>query len=177
MDIIQFVAGSIGQWKSQRSAHHMIFGHFEAVRSAIDIVTLTPDDPAVIELCHAYDIDPHQAVSPFQMSWEGESDWDEQEVLKGSTVLVPIPDPNLPNRGLLLRDRGYAETMAAAAKYQITEDSVFILTTEYDRAAAEERIWFVNPNLRFRVSTIKTSDGTGVVTASFSSELRAMPKV
>ena len=66
--------------------------------------------------------------------------------------------------------------MAAAARYHITEDGVFVLITEYDRAAAEERIWFVNPNLRFRVATIKTSDGTGVVTASFSSELRTMPK-
>ena len=176
MDITQFVAGSIGQWKSQRSAHHMIFGHFEAVRSEIEILAITPHNPAVIELCQAYDIDPSQAVSPFHMSWEGESDWDEKEVLKGSTVLVPIPDLNLPNQGLLLRDRGYAETMAAAARYHITEDGVFVLITEYDRAAAEERIWFVNPNLRFRVSTIKTSDGTGVVTASFSSELRTMPK-
>ena len=176
MDITQFVAGSIGQWKSQRSAHHMIFGHFEAVRSEIEILAITPHNPAVIELCQAYDIDPNQAVSPFHMSWEGESDWDEKEVLKGSTVLVPIPDLNLPNQGLLLRDRGYAETMAAAAKYHITEDGVFVLITEYDRAAAEERIWFVNPNLRFRVATIKTSDGTGVVTASFSSELRTMPK-
>jgi phycoerythrin-associated linker protein len=176
MDITQFVAGSIGQWRSQRSAHHMIFGHFEAVRSEIEILAITPHNPAVIELCQAYDIDPSQAVSPFHMSWEGESDWDDKEVLKGSTVLVPIPDPNLPNQGLLLRDRGYAETMAAAAKYHITEDGVFVLITEYDRAAAEERIWFVNPNLRFRVSTIKTSDGTGVVTASFSSELRVMPK-
>lgn len=173
MDITQFVTSSIGQWKSQRSAHHMIFSHFEAVRSEIDIVALTPDNPAVIELCQAYDIDPSLAVVPFQMSWEGESDWND-EVLTGSTILVPIPDPNSPNRGQLLRDRGYAETIPAAARYHITEDGVFVLITEYDRAAAEERIWFVNPNLRFRVSTIKTSDGTGVVTASFSSELRAM---
>ncbi len=176
MDITQFVEGSIGQWRSQRSAHHMVFAHFEAVRSEIDIVALTPDNLAVIELCQSYDIDPSQAVAPFHMSWEGESDWDEKEVLKGSTVLVPIPDPNIPNKGLLLRDRGYAETMPAAAHYHITEDGVFVLITEYDRAAAEERIWFVNPNLRFRVATIKTSDGTGVVTASFSSELRNMSK-
>ena len=137
MDITQFVAGSIGQWKSQRSAHHMIFGHFEAVRSEIEILAITPHNPAVIELCQAYDIDPRQAVSPFHMSWEGESDWDEKEVLKGSTVLVPIPDPTLPNQGLLLRDRGYAETIPAAGRYQISEDGVFILLTVYDRAAAE----------------------------------------
>jgi phycoerythrin-associated linker protein len=170
MDITQFVESSIGQWRSQRSAHHMIFGHFEAVRSEIDIVALAPDNPAVIELCHGYEIEPSRSVSPFQMSW------DEKEILKGSTVLVPIPDPNVPNRGQLLRDRGYAETIPAAGQYEITADGVFILITEYDRAAAEERIWFVNPNLRFRVSMIKTSDGTGVVTASFSSELRSLAK-
>jgi phycoerythrin-associated linker protein len=172
MDINQFVANSIGQWKSQRSAHHMIFSHFEAVRSEIDIVALTVDRSEVIELCKSYQIDPIQAVAPFQMTWEGESDWDEKEVLAGSTFLVPIPDPKIPNCGKLLRDRGYAETMPAVGEYRITEDNVFILTTEYDRAAAEERIWFVNPNLRFRVAQIKTSDGKGVITASFSSELR-----
>ncbi len=174
MDINQFVASSIGQWKSQRSAHHMIFSHFEAVRSVIDIVALTVDRPEVIDLCTSYDIEPSQAVAPFQMSWEGESDWDEKEVLKGSTILVPIPDSKLANQGKLLRDRGYAETMPAVGEYKITEDGVFILNTEYDRAAAEERIWFVNPNLRFRVSQIKTSDGNGVITASFSSELRTI---
>ena len=172
MDITQFVNSSIGQWRSQRSAHHMVFSHFEAVRSEIEIGLLSPTDVAVIELCQAYTIDPSLAVAPFHMSWEGQSDWDENEVLKGSTVLVPVPDPDRPNHGQLLRDRGYAETIPAAGRYQITAEGVFILLTEYDRAAAEERIWFANPNLRFRVSTIKTSDGTGIVTASFASELK-----
>jgi phycoerythrin-associated linker protein len=51
---------------------------------------------------------------------------------------------------------------------------MFVLVTPYDRASAEERIWFINPNLRFRVSTINTSEGTGVLTASFSSEVRTV---
>jgi phycoerythrin-associated linker protein len=144
------------------------------VQSVIDIVALTPDEPGVLELCKSYDIDPRTVDSPFRMSWEGQSDWDEQEVLKGSTILVPVPDPEFPQRGKLLRDQGYAETIAAAGNYHLTEDGTFVLLTEYDRAAAEEKIWFVNPNLRFRVSVIKTSDGTGVVSASFSSEIRAL---
>ncbi len=172
MDISEFVERSIGQWRSQRSAHHLIFSHFEAVLSEIDIVSLAADDPAVLDLCKSYDIDPQHAIAPFRMSWEGQSDWDEKEVLKGSTVLVPIPDPEIPKRGKLLREQGYAETMPAVGRYHLTEDDTFVLLTEYDRAAAEEKIWFVNPNLRFRVSTIKTSNGTGVVTASFSSEIR-----
>jgi len=94
-------------------------------------------------------------------------------VLKGSTVLVPVPDRMDVRKGRLLREQGYAETMAAVGNYHFTDDGTFVLVTPYDRASAEERIWFVNPNLRFRVSMIKTSEGTGVLTASFSSEVRS----
>jgi phycoerythrin-associated linker protein len=174
MDIIKFVTLSLGRWRSQRSAHHLAFAHFEAVTSTIEIVALAQDDPEVVNLCQSYQIDPKLTVSPFRMSWEGESDWDEQEVLKGTTVLVPIPEPNTSNKGRLLRDQGYAETIPAVGNYTITEDGTFILQTQYDRATAEEKIWFATPNLRLRVSLIKTSEGTGVVTASFSSEIRSL---
>lgn len=176
MNITEFVERSLGRWRSQRSAHHLAFGHFEAIQSVIDIVAISLDDPAVVDLCKSYNVDTKAVVSPFRMSWDGQSDWDENEVLKGSCILVPVPDPNYPNRGKLLRDQGYAETMAAAGNYYLTEDETFVLVTEYDRAAAEEKIWFVNPNVRCRVSLIKTSAGTGVVTASFSSEIRQVVK-
>lgn len=173
MDIQAFVQQSIGQWRSQRSAHHLAFRHFEAIESVIDITTVSPNDAAVVELCKAYSIDPAAAVCPFRMQWEGQSDWDDgAETMAGTCILVPVPDPIQPNRGQLLRDQGYAETMAAVGEYHLTEEGTFVLTTAYDRAAAEEKIWFVNPNLRCRVSLIKTSAGTGVVTASFSSEIR-----
>ncbi|OUC15321.1 MAG: phycobiliprotein lyase [Alkalinema sp. CACIAM 70d] len=173
MDITQFVEQSIGRWKSQRSAHHLIFAHFEAVRSEISIEKLAVDDPAVIGLCKAYNVDPAQIAQPFRMSWQGESDWDEDgDPLEGSTVLIPVPDPDRSNHGQLLREQGYAETIPAVGHYHLTEDGTFVLLTEYDRAAAEEKIWFANPNVRCRVSFIKTSDGSGIVTASFSSEIR-----
>jgi phycoerythrin-associated linker protein len=174
MDISQFIEQSIGRWRSQRSAHHLAFAHFEAVESTIDIVPLSLDDPAVMALCKSYGIDPQTAVSPFRMSWEGQSDWDETEVLKGTCVLVPIPDPDQPKQGKLLRDQGYAETIEAVGRYSFTDDDTFVLVTDYDRAAAEEKIWFVTPNVRCRVSLIRTSDGTGVVTASFASEVRSL---
>ncbi|MEM9816627.1 MAG: phycobiliprotein lyase [Cyanobacteria bacterium P01_D01_bin.6] len=173
MDIQEFVEKSIGQWRSQRSAHHLAFSHFEAVESVIDNEVISLEDASVIELCKSYKVHPSRVVSPFKMSWEGQSDWDDgEEVLKGSSVLVPVPDPSQPNAGKLLREQGYAETMAAAGDYRIIEDGTFVLVTSYDRAAAEEKIWFVNPNVRCRVSLIKTSAGSGVVTASFSSEIR-----
>ncbi|AKG22019.1 phycobiliprotein lyase [Calothrix sp. 336/3] len=171
MNIQEFVASSVGHWRSQRSAHHLAFSHFEAVQSEIDIISLADDDSAVIDLCKSYDVDPQTVVSPFRMTWEGQSDWDDSEI-KGSCVLVPVPDPKDSHRGKLLRDQGYAETIAAVGEYYFTEDGTFVLVTPYERAAAEEKIWFVNPNVRCRVSLIKTSAGTGVVTASFSSEIR-----
>lgn len=177
MDITQFVEQSIGRWKAQRSAHHLIFGHFEAVRSTIAIERLPVDDTAVLELCQTNQIDPRWIAPPFRMTWAGTSDWDDAEILKGTTVLVPVPDRTRPNQGQLLRDQGYAETMPAVGQYRLTADQVFVLVTEYDRAAAEEKIWFGNPNLRFRVALIKTSDGAGVVTASFSSEIRDLAPV
>ncbi|NJN62568.1 MAG: phycobiliprotein lyase [Coleofasciculaceae cyanobacterium RL_1_1] len=172
MNISEFVERSIGHWRSQRSAHHLAFRHFEAVESEIDIEPISVNDTAVIELCQSHHYDPSLAVSPFQMSWEGHSDWNEDEELKGSTILVPIPDREPGNQGKLLRSQGYAETMPAVGDYYFTEDNCFVLKTSYDRAAAEEKIWFGTEHLRFRVSMIKTSLGSGIVTASFSSEVR-----
>jgi phycoerythrin-associated linker protein len=173
MDITEFITQSIGQWRSQRSAHHLAFSHFEAVQAEIDIIALSPTDPDVLALCQQYEVNPQAIVAPFHMSWKGESDWEEGEVQEGNTLLVPVPDPHFPRRGKLLRDQGYAETIAAVGNYHFTEEGMFVLVTPYERAAAEERIWFATPNLRFRVSLIKTSGGTGVVTASFASEIRA----
>ncbi|MBC6420026.1 MAG: phycobiliprotein lyase [Prochloron sp. SP5CPC1] len=126
MNITKFVEMSIGSWRSQRSAHHMAFQQFEAVTSNLEIEAIATDDPAVIDLCKSHQIDPKAATAPFRMTWEGESDWDEDE------------EP------------------------------------PYDRAMAEEKIWFATPNLRFRVSLIKTSAGSGVITASFASEIRSL---
>lgn len=176
MDIVEFVELSLGNWRSQRSGHNLAFSHFEEVRSTIEILSLPTTAPEVMELCQSYGVDVGGAVSPFQMSWQGESDWDEKEVLAGSCILVPIPDADNPGTGKLLRSQGYAETIAAVGEYRITEDNTFVLLTEYDRATAEEKIWFATPNLRFRVSLIKTSDGNGVLTASFSSEIRSLSK-
>lgn len=172
MDIESFVARSLGRWRSQRSAHHLAFAHFEEIRSIIDIEAVAADDPAVLALCEQQGVNPGVIACPFKMSWEGETDWDEDDVLKGETLLIPVPAADGSNRGKLLRDQGYAETIAAAGEYVINPDGSFVLTTGYERAAAEEKIWFANDNLRFRVSLIKTSNGQGVTTASLSSEVR-----
>ena len=177
MDIVTFVGQSIGRWQSQRTAHHLTFRHSEEVQSTIDIEAVDQDHTDVAKLCETYGVAIADISTPFRMTWEGESDWDDdeddQKTLSGSTLLIPVPDKGDDRKGKLLRDQGYAETVAAAGEYHFTDDNTFVLLTSYDRATAEEKIWFENPNLRFRVSMIKTSQGTGVLTAYFASETRA----
>lgn len=174
MNIAEFVELSLGRWHSQRSAHHMAFRHFEEVVSTIDIVLLEKDDPDVLKVCKVHNINPQTITHPFRMTWEGESDWDENETISGTTILVPVPDSSKENSGKLLREQGYTETIPSVGEYNITEEGTFILVTPYQQSSAEERIWFASANVRFRVSIIKTSDGSGVVTPSFSSEIRSL---
>ncbi len=177
IDIQAFVAQSIGRWRSQRSGHNLAFQHFEEVRSVVDIAPRSVEDADVIELCKSNGIDPELATSPFFMEWDAESDWDDEEKNTGSCLLVPVPDLNDKVRGQLLRSQGYAEVMPAVGDYRFTEEGMFVLVTPYEQAAAEERIWFATKNLRLRVSNILTSNGEGVLTTSFASEVRSLGTV
>ncbi len=51
------------------------------------------------------------------MTWEGTSDWDEKEVLKGSSVLVVLKDG--PTHGRLLRSVGYTDAVPAAGTWEM----------------------------------------------------------
>ena len=107
------------------------------------------------------------------MEWSAESDWepdDPSEVSSGSCVIIPIPKDT--HSGKLLRSIGYAESIAAESDYRFLDDGTFILKTHYDQSIAEERIWFVSDHVRCRSSVLKTSEGTGILQASFASEVR-----
>lgn len=175
MSVEDFFNKSIGQWRSQRSSHNLAWAQFEAITSEIDIDLLEPTHSDVLQLCEQNGITPEETTLSFAMSWEGESDWDDEEdaqPLQGRSVMSVIKDSD--NHGRLLRSSGYAETIPAVGQWRMSDEGVFILETSYDAAAAEERIWFATPDLRMRVSQIRTSSGTGVVTASFSTEIRRL---
>ncbi len=61
-----------------------------------------------------FDFEPLHGV---RMSWEGTSDWDEKEVLKGSSVLVVLKDG--PSHGRLLRSVGYTDAVPAAGTWEM----------------------------------------------------------
>ncbi len=169
MDIKEFFEMSAGKWFSQRTSHHLAFKQSESGKSEIIIEMLSPDHPEVIKLCELYQFDPQLALCGARVAWDGTMAWDEEKH-SGSTVIVPIPDPEKPNEGKLLRDMGYAEKAPVAGTYMMGSDNALTLITEYESMFTEERLWFASPNLRLRTSILKRFGGFSM--ASFCSEIR-----
>ena len=175
MDIEQFVAQSEGEWRSMRSGHSLAFQQFEEVLSEIRIKPLSPQDNSVQELITSTEGIEGDPIAPFQMDWNAESDWepdDPSEVSSGSCILVPIASST--SSGRILRSVGYAEESQAVTEYSFLSDGTFLLTTQYEQAIAEERIWFVSEHVRCRSSVLRTSAGSGVLQTSFASEVRRL---
>ena len=174
MNIEQFVAQSIGEWRSMRSGHSLAFQQFEDVLSEISIKAFNDDHNKISELIKSSSRpSDSQYRSAFFMEWNAESDWepdDPSEVSSGSCLIVPIPKDE--TSGRLLRSVGYAEAVAAESDYRFLDDGTFILKTHYDQSIAEERIWFISEHVRCRSSVLKTSAGSGILQASFASEVR-----
>ena len=173
MDIQEFFEQSAGKWFSQRTSHHLAFKQAENGKSNITIEMLSADDAEVAKLCQQYDIDPGLALCGARVTWDGMMEWDgdaEKEQHKGSTVLVPVPDPDKPNEGRLLREMGYAEKAPVAGRYIMGSDDALTLITDYETMYSEERLWFASPNLRLRTSILKRFGGFSM--ASLSSEIR-----
>lgn len=169
MDIQEFFQLSAGKWFSQRTSHHLAFKQSENGKSDIKIEMLPQDDPEVVKLCEQYEISPALAWGGARVTWDGTMEGD-KEKHEGSTVLVPIADPENSNEGKLLRDVGYAEKAAVAGRYIMGSDDSLTLITDYETMYSEERLWFASPNLRLRTSILKRFGGFSM--ATFCSEIR-----
>ena len=95
--------------------------------------------------------------------------WDKAgEAHEGESVFGLIPTDTLGREGLLLRDRGYAETAPVAGRFAMDERDALLLTTAYETMNSLERFSFAGPNVRLRTSTVEGLSNT----ASFCIETR-----
>jgi hypothetical protein len=172
MDAMEFFQRSAGTWRSQRTTHHLAFRRAEMGASEIQVQALAKEDAQIIELCKMHEVDPERAIGGAYVSWNGTMAWDrnDEEPHAGTTVFALVPDPEKPNEGQILRERGYAEIVPIVGHYQMDEDEGLIMTTEYDTMSSVERFWFASPDLRLRSSTVKRFGGFS--TASFCAESR-----
>lgn len=135
----------------------------------IEVLEVEAGDPRLRAIAELHDQDPAGLVGGCQVRWSGSMAWDKAgEAHQGESVFGLIPTDASGREGLLLRDRGYAETAPVAGHFRMDDRDGLLLTTAYETMSSLERFWFPNPNLRLRTSTVEGLSNT----ASFCMESR-----
>lgn len=170
-DALSFFRLSCGRWRSQRSSHHLLHRRAEAGASWIEVVELRADDPRLVAIASLHNQDPANLVGGCRVTWTASMAWDKVgEAHAGESVFGLIPTDERGRSGLLLRDRGYAETAPVAGHFTMDERDGLLLTTSYETMNSLERFSFAGPNVRLRTSTVEGLSNT----ASFCVETRVL---
>jgi hypothetical protein len=170
-DAISFFRLSCGRWRSQRSSHHLLHRRAEAGGSWIEVTELAADDPRLIAIAELHGQPPEGLVGGCRVTWNASMAWDQAgEAHQGDSVFGLIPTDASGREGLLLRDRGYAETAPVAGRFAMDERDGLLLTTSYETMNSLERFSFAGPNVRLRTSTVEGLSNT----ASFCVETRVL---
>ena len=168
-DAISFFRLSCGRWRSQRSSHHLLHRQAEAGRYYIEVVEINAGDPQLVAIAELHGENPAGLVGGCRVRWSGSMAWDKAgEAHEGESVFGLIPTDALGRQGLLLRDRGYAETAPVAGRFAMDKRDALVLTTAYETMNSLERFSFAGPNVRLRTSTVEGLSNT----ASFCIETR-----
>ena len=168
-DAISFFRLSCGRWRSQRSSHHLLHRRAEAGGSFIEVVELETADPRLEAIAVLHGQDPAGLVGGCRVRWSGSMAWDKAgEAHEGESVFGLIPSDERGRQGLLLRDRGYAETAPVAGHFSMDDRDGLLLTTSYETMNSLERFSFAGPDVRLRTSTVEGLSNT----ASFCVETR-----
>jgi len=168
-DALGFFQLSCGRWRSQRSNHHLLHRRAEAGGSLLIVDPLGRHDQPLQRVAELHDQDPGRVVGGCRVRWGGSMAWDQAgEGHEGESVFGLIPTDERGREGLLLRDRGYAETAPVAGRFQMDERDGLLLSTAYEMMESLERFWFQGPDVRLRTSTVEGLSNT----ASFCMETR-----
>ena len=168
-DALRFFQLSCGRWRSRRSSHHLLHRRAEPGGSYIEVVELAADDPLLLGIASLHGQDPAGLVGGCRVRWSGAMAWDQEgESHEGESVFGLIPTDGGGREGLLLRDRGYAETAPVAGHFRMDGEDALVLSTDYETMSSVERFTFAGPDVRIRVSTVEGLSNT----ASFCIETR-----
>ena len=169
--INQFIKKSLGEWKSTRSTHSLAFQEVENSTSKITIKDIEINNKKVVELLKKYDLTYTPSVIAISISWQAISDWEEeQKSLEDQTILLFLPRDK--NTGIVLRNKGYTESVISSSEYLIDENENLNLKTIYNSTVSEERICFLSTHIRSRYSVIRNQVNNAVIQTSHTSEIR-----
>jgi len=163
MENVNFFETMAGKWFSQRTTHYLASQTSRAGQSTLFITHCPATDAAVANLCTQLGQDPALALCGLEVAQESRMDGD-TDTVKGTALMVVVGTAT--GKGLLLQQFPTGDT--AVGEYDVTDD-VLTIITPVPGGQVEERLWYMNPNLRMRTSSVKQGDQ---VTAAFCSEIR-----
>ena len=169
--INQFIKRSLGEWKSIRSTHSLAFQEFENSTSKILITALELKDKKVIKLLEKFDYSLKNSMIPILISSQVISDWEENKKFdEDQTILLFLPKDK--NSGIVLRNKGYSESIISSSRYLIDQNDNLNIKTTYNSTVSEERICFLSKHVRSRYSVVRNQENDSVIQTSHSSEIR-----
>ena len=169
--INQFIDKSIGEWKSIRSTHTLAFQEFENSTSKIYIKHINPRDTKAIEIFKNYKFSLNLESIAISIKWHVSSDWKEDDISEeDETILIFLPKDE--NSGIVLRNKGYTESVISSSNYFVDKQNHLHIKTVYKSTVSEERISFLSTHVRSRFSTIRNLENNSVIQTSHTSEIR-----
>ena len=167
----QFIDKSIGEWKSIRSSHTLAFQEFENSTSKIYIKYINSKNKKAIEIFKNYQLSFKQENIAISIKWQAFSDWGEDNMSKGEeTILIFLPKDE--NSGIVLRNKGYTESVISSSKYFVDAPNNLHIKTFYKSTVSEERISFLSTHIRSRFSIVRNLENDSVIQTSHTSEIR-----
>lgn len=163
MTMASFFEASRGTWLNRRVVHHLDCQDDEAADSNLIIEPFDKSDPAVKKVCAALNVNINDATGGARFWWESNL-MKEARNDEYAAVVVDAPHPENPRQGFLLRDVGYVEKKAVVSTYSFADDGVLTIKTRYDTNIGIERCWFVNDQIRMRVSSVQFLNGVAMTT-------------
>ena len=168
--INQFIDKSIGEWKSIRSTHTLAFQEFENSTSKIFIKQINSKNKKVVEIFKNYKLSLNLESIAISIKWQAISDWDDDINERDETILIFIPKDE--NSGIVLRNKGYTESVISSSNYFVDGQNNLHIKTVYKSTVSEERICFLSTHIRSRFSTIRNQETKSVIQTSHTSEIR-----
>ena len=86
------------------------------------------------------------------------------------TILLFLPRDK--NTGIVLRNKGYTESVISSSEYLIDEKENLNIKTIYNSTVSEEKICFLSTHIRSRYSVIRNQVNNAVIQTSHTSEIR-----
>ena len=168
MSIVNFFETVEGTWFSQRTTHFAPGQPSQTGQATLKITCVDLSDARVTALCEQFDANADAAAFAYTIQQEA------QASLYGSGTAAPQRITLMV--GLKSEDevsgQFFSQTErepAIVGEYHL-DDDVLTLSVQNDKFQSNERLWYMNPNLRMRTNLVKRADGFQM--ASFCSEIR-----